>query len=89
MTIKMEMLVRLNVDGTWRYPGDIIEVPTEQDASDMTALHQAKRLPALLTSSVGRSMEAESPGEDTGIDGAPHKSQQRGKYKQREMRAAR
>jgi hypothetical protein len=91
MSIKMEMLVRMNVNGAWKYPGDIIEVESEADAKDMITLWQAKRVPALLAEPPSeRSLSAETneqPQAPSTVQPALRPA--RGKYRDRELRASR
>lgn len=46
MTIQMEALGYQKYGGKWFTRGETIPVVSEQDASDMTAMHLARRLPA-------------------------------------------
>ena len=101
MGILMEALGRQVYNGRVYLLGETIDVSTELDASDMTALHLARRLPALLTpvaqSAVERSMEC-AVEEDKGGkpaapvasgDVAPHMGKKNTRYKHREMRVQR
>ncbi len=87
MSVKVEMLIRMNVSGTWRYPGEVVEV-SESDAADMVALWQAKRLPALLVQSA-RSMVPESDEQPEVPSAPPALRPPRGKYRSRDIRVSR